>query len=300
MTTKKLSIDEESKGKRFDVVATEMLPELSRAYVHVLIEGKRILLNGKQEKAGHKLRKGDVITTDFDLKELDQIPDIDLPVVFEDDDVLVINKPPGVISHSRGRYWNEPSVASFLRQKSNAIGYDPVADAGASAGGRAGIVHRLDRATSGVMICARNQQVLSWLQKQFSERKVKKTYIAVVQGHMDPAEAVIDMPIERNPKAPATFRVGPNGKPAKTHYRTLRKGPSFARVELTPETGRTHQLRVHLAHVGHPIVGDVLYHGPPADRLFLHAHTLEITLPDGQKKTFEAPLPSSFDTVEKT
>lgn len=281
----KLTIDEDSRGKRFDVVATEMLPMLSRAYVHVLIEGKRILLNGKQEKAGHKLRVGDKITTDFDASEIDQIADIDLPVIYEDDDVLVINKPEGIISHSRGRYWNEPSVASFVRQKTG------------QGGERSGIVHRLDRATSGVMICAKNQAALSFLQKQFSERKVKKTYIAVVKGHMDPPEAIIDMPIERNPKAPATFRAGPNGKQSSTKYTVTGSHGGYNTVRLEPLTGRTHQLRVHLAQQKHPIVGDTLYAGEEADRLYLHAFTLEITLPGGTRKTFEAPLPKAFDAI---
>ncbi len=281
---KKLTIDDETKRKRFDVVATEMLPMLSRAYVHVLIEGKRILLNGRQEKAGYKLKLGDEITTDFDQTELEHIADIDLPVLFEDDNVLVVNKPAGVISHSRGRYWNEPSVASFVRQKT---GQD---------GERAGIVHRLDRATSGVMICAKNQKSLSWLQRQFSDRKVKKTYVALISGHMNPPEAIIDMPIERNPKAPATFRVGANGKPSSTHYKVIGKRPEHELLRLEPATGRTHQLRVHLTHQKHPIVGDTFYDGAPADRLYLHAEALEITLPDGERKRFAAPLPASFKT----
>lgn len=280
--SKKLIVDEDTKGKRFDVVATEMLPMLSRAYVHVLIEGRRILLNDQQEKAGYKLRVGDVISTDFDAKEVEQIADIDLPIIYEDDNVLVVNKPEGIISHSRGRYWNEPSVASFVRQKTH------------QEGDRAGIVHRLDRATSGVMICAKNQQALSFLQKQFSQRKVKKTYMAVVTGHLEPEEAAIDMPIERNPKAPATFRVGANGKPSVTIYHVDARGTSDDLVRLEPTTGRTHQLRVHLTHQGHPIVGDVLYNGAPAERLFLHALSLEITLPGGERKTFTAPLPKVF------
>ncbi|HTE58132.1 MAG TPA: RluA family pseudouridine synthase [Verrucomicrobiae bacterium] len=292
--SKNLIVDEETKGKRFDVVATEMLPMLSRAYVHVLIEGKRVLLNDHQEKAGYKLRMGDVISTDFNAKEIDQIADIDLPIIYEDDNVLVVNKPEGIISHSRGRYWNEPSVASFVRQKTAATGYDPVAGPSVGADGRAGIVHRLDRATSGVMICAKNQQTLSFLQKQFSQRKVKKTYMAVVTGHLDPEEAAIDMPIERNPKAPATFRVGANGKPSVTVYHVETKGKTDDLVRLEPTTGRTHQLRVHLTHQDHPIVGDVLYDGAPADRLFLHALSLEITLPGGERKTFTAPLPKVF------
>ncbi len=283
--SKTQTIDETLRGKRFDVVASEMLPMLSRAYVQALIEGQRILLNGQTEKAGYRLRLDDRISTDFDEKELEQIPEIELPIIFEDEDVLVINKPEGIISHSRGRYWNEPSVASFVRQRTG------------QEGERSGIVHRLDRATSGVMICAKNAQALSWLQKQFSLRKVKKTYIAVVSGHLHPEAAVIDMPIERNPKAPATFRVGANGKPSVTKYEVIKSGPKHDLVKLEPATGRTHQLRVHLVHQKHPIVGDLLYGGEPAERLYLHAQTLEITLPDGSRRTFSAPVPKEFEAI---
>ena len=110
-----------------------------------------------------------------------------------------------------------------------------------------------------VDIGAKNQAALSWLQKQFAQRNVKKTYTAVVEGQLDPQEAVIDMPIERSPKAPATFRVGTNGKSAQTHYKVLKQGDKYSLLELKPQTGRTHQLRVHLQKVGHPIVGDPLY-----------------------------------------
>lgn len=275
-------IDKETKGKRFDVTATEMLPMLSRAYVHALIEGKRILLNGGRVKPGYRLRLGDKITTDFDPKELDSIPDIDLPVLYENEDVVVIDKPVGVISHSRGRYWNEPSVASFIRQKTG------------QEGERSGIVHRLDRATSGVMICAKNQEALSWLQKQFSQRRVKKVYTALVSGHLEPQEAIVDMPIERNPKAPATFRVGANGKSAQTKYSVVEVGDEHDLLRLEPLTGRTHQLRVHLSYQKHPIVGDQLYGGESADRLYLHASSLEITLPGGERMTFTSSLPAEF------
>src|SRR5690606_18021646 len=148
-------------------------------------------------------------TTDFEESEIDDIADIDLSILYEDDNVLIINKPEGIISHSRGRYWNEPSVASFVRQKTG------------QEGDRSGIVHRLDRATSGIMICVKNSDVMALLQKQFSQRKVKKTYIAIVSGHMKLPEAMIDMPIERNPKAPSTFRVGSNGKAAQTKYQVI-------------------------------------------------------------------------------
>lgn len=270
------------RGKRFDMVATEMLPMLSRAYVHVLIKGKRILLNGEQQKAGYKLRVGDVITTDFDTKEIDQIADIDLPILYEDDDVLVINKPEGIISHSRGRYWSESSVASFVRQKTK------------QEGERSGIVHRLDRATSGVMICAKNPQSLSWLQKQFSTRKVKKTYFAVVKAGLTPVEAIIDMPIERDPKHPKQFKVSPKGKSAKTTYRVTKSNANYSLIELNPETGRTHQLRVHLKQIKHPIIGDAMYGSEPASRLMLHATKLELTLPNKSRQQFCSELPDIF------
>jgi len=159
-------------------------------------------------------------------------------------------------------------------------------------------VHRLDRATSGVIIGARTQHALSWLQQQFARREAKKTYIAVVEGHVKQPEAIIDMPIERNPKAPATHRVHANGKNAVTSYKVLLENERYSLLELRPTTGRTHQLRVHLAHIGHPIVGDPLYgSGKYGDRLYLHAEKLEITLPDGQRRTFEAPLPPEFNEL---
>jgi len=285
MTTNKIIVDEEYRSKRFDVAATEMLPMLSRAYVHSLIEGRRIVLNGTYEKPGYKLRTGDIITTDFDPKELEQIPEIELPVLYEDSDVIVVNKPVGVISHSRGRYWNEPSVASFVRQKTS------------QNGDRAGIVHRLDRATSGVMICTKNAEAMTTLQKQFSQRTTHKSYVAIVEGHLKLPEAIIDMPIERNPKAPATFRVGPSGKPSQTKYTVTERREKYDVLRLEPLTGRTHQLRVHLAHQKHPIVGDTLYRGPEADRLYLHAYSLEISLPGGERKEFIAPLPKEFTTL---
>ncbi len=269
-------------GQRLDVVAGELLPSLSRAYIKRLLDDGRITLNGKAAKAGAKVQPGDKLQTDFEETELDTIEPIELPVLYEDEDVIVVDKPAGIISHSRGRYWNEPSVASFVRQKTN------------QAGERAGIVHRLDRATSGVMICAKNSTALAWLQKQFSQRKVDKMYLAIVAGRLDKDEAVIDMPIERNPKVPATFRTSASGKPAQTAYKVITVTKDYSLLELRPLTGRTHQLRVHLKQLGHPIAGDTLYGGKPAERLLLHARSLTITLPDKRRQTFEAPVPAIF------
>ncbi|HKR81837.1 MAG TPA: RluA family pseudouridine synthase [Candidatus Saccharimonadales bacterium] len=277
-----------AEAPRLDVFVLDNMPRLSRAFAQKLCDQSKVTVNGKTAKAGYKLRGGDQVAIDYDEAELDQIPPIDLPILYEDDDCVVINKPVGVLTHSKGEFNPEATIATFMRDKLQDMG-----------GNRAGIVHRLDRATSGVIICAKNVRALSFLQKQFSQRKVKKTYNAVVVGVLEPAEAIIDMAIERNPKAPATFRVGPNGKSAITHYKTLQTGASNSLVELKPETGRTHQLRVHLAHVGHPIVGDVLYHGKSADRLYLHALSLEITLPNRERKVFKAPLPAAFNAILK-
>lgn len=271
---------------RADVLLAAAYPQYSRAALARLFDAGKVTINGKELRAGDKVTADSQLAAD--ISELERPPeDIDLPVLYEDENCIVINKPVGVLTHALGKHGNEPSVASFLRNKVSGLDGD-----------RAGIVHRLDRATSGVIIGAKNQPTLSMLQKQFSQRKTKKTYVAMVQGHLDPSEAVIDMPIERNPKAPSTFRVGPNGKPSKTHYKVLKEGTKYSLVELKPETGRTHQLRVHLAKLGHPIVGDPLYgSGKYGDRLFLHALSLEITIPGGERKTFTAPLPEEFEKL---
>lgn len=274
-----------SRAQRLDQKVVELLPSLSRGFAARLIDDGKVTVNGAiQTKAGYKLREGDVVTVDYDVAELEKIPDIDLPVLYEDDDCVVIYKPVGVLSHSKGAFNPEATVATWLRSRLNGL-----------SGERGGIVHRLDRATSGVMICAKTPEALSWLQKQFATRNVHKTYAAVIQGELDPLEAVIDMPIERNPKAPATFRVGPQGKHALTAYKQVKTNGRYSLVELKPETGRTHQLRVHLAHHHHPIVGDTLYNGEPADRLYLHAESLEITIVQGhERKVFSAPIPDEF------
>jgi len=287
----KILVAEEQIGKRLDVFATQQLPLLSRASAQKLCGLGRVLVNGQPNKISYKLRAGDEVTIDYDKQQQEQIPDIDLPVIYEDAECIVINKPAGLLTHSKGAFNPEATVATFLQQKLPGNAY--------AAAGREGIVHRLDRATSGVIICAKTTDALGWLQKQFAERKVKKTYMAVVQGVMDPEHAIIDMPIERNPKKPQTFRVGSNGKSAQTEYRVsdVRDADTqhvSSLLVLEPLTGRTHQLRVHLHYVEHPIIGDTLYGGLPAERLLLHAYSLEITLPNRERRVFEAELPPVF------
>lgn len=274
-----------SRAQRLDQRVIEQMPTLTRSFAATLIEEGKVCVNGKPvTKPGYKMREGDAVTIDHDEAEFHKIPEIELEVLYEDADCVVINKPEGLLTHSKGAFNPEPTVATWLRGRLTSM-----------QGERAGIVHRLDRATSGVMICAKTEEAHKWLQKQFSQRRVKKMYTAVITGTLQPAVAIIDMPIERNPKAPATFRVGANGKHALTHYAIKEQGKSRSLVELRPETGRTHQLRVHLAHQHHPIVGDYMYGGEQADRLYLHATTLELTLPNRERRVFGVPMPQSFE-----
>lgn len=274
--------------QRVDIFTLQRMPKVSRAFIHKLSQQNSLLVNGNPVKAGYRLRADDVVNVDYDPGLLDEIPHIILPVIYEDADCIVIDKPIGILAHSKGIFNPEATVATFIKDK--------VADLH---GERAGIVHRLDRVTSGVMIAAKNQRALNWLQAQFSSRKVKKTYYAVVDGLVTPREAVIDMPIERHPKTPQIFRTGSKGKSAQTRYTVVKNSEHYSLIKLEPQTGRTHQLRVHLQKIGHPIVGDVLYGGSFADRVYLHANALEMTLPSSRHMTLESPLPKEFnDLVE--
>lgn len=293
-----------SRAERLDMRVVAMLPQLTRSAASHLIEQGKVTVNGKMvTKAGYKLRLGDEIAVDYDPEIAESIPSIELPILYEDDDCVVVEKPIGLLTHSKGAFNPEASVASWLGThlakdpKNKLKDLEKDVAIGSPHNPRAGVVHRLDRATSGLIILAKTPSALAWLQKQFAQRKVKKTYIAVIEGELNPPEAVIDMPIERNPKKPQTFRVGGNGKPAVTHYKTLKTGTKYSLIELRPETGRTHQLRVHLSHQHHPIVGDEFYDGHPADRLYLHALSLEITLPSRERKVFSTKLSAEFHAI---
>jgi 23S rRNA pseudouridine1911/1915/1917 synthase len=274
----------QNKPVRADVLVASMYPLYSRAALSKLFDKGLVTRADEPIKAGAKIPPDSLLAVD--ISPLQQpIPAVSVPILYEDDDCIVMNKPSGMLTHTAGTLSTEATVATFLREKLVDL-----------SGQRGGIVHRLDRATSGVIIGAKTVEALSFLQKQFADRSVKKTYIAISAGHIEPSEAIIDMPIERNPKAPATFRVGPNGKSAQTHYKVLKQGPKNDLIELRPATGRTHQLRIHLAKRDHPIIGDPLYgKGKPGDRLYLHAEELEITLPNGEHKTFTAPIPEGFE-----
>ncbi len=282
---KEFSVGPDQAGQRLDVFVATQYPQFTRSSLHSMFKNDHILVGGQPQKAGYKLKAIDIVVVNNDLL-MSEPPEIKLPVIYEDESVMVIDKPAGILTHSKGTWNNEATVASFIKNK--------IKDEQLQ-GNRAGIVHRLDRHTSGVMITAKTNEALKQLQKQFSQRKTKKTYIAVVEGNLEPAEAVIEAPITRNPKRPQTFIVSANGKPAVTNYKKLkdfeRGGQVYSLAELKPQTGRTHQLRVHMAYIGHPIVGDRVY-GQAADGMLLHAKSLELTLPGGARKTFESELPS--------
>lgn len=270
-------------GSRLDLYVFGQLTTVNRSTVRKLIDQGKVTVNMQQVKSGYKLRLADEVIIDFDETELLDTPDVNLRIIYEDADCVVIDKPAGILSHSKGSFNPEATVATFISSKLQDM-----------EGERAGIVHRLDRATSGVMICAKNQAAQSHLQKQFSQRKVKKMYLAIIEPGLEPPAAVIDMPIERDPRNPKKFRVGNNGKPAQTTYSVLWEKDSEALIELRPLTGRTHQLRVHLAQLKRPIFGDTLYGGRSASRMMLHAASLELTLPSRSRKVFESQPPSEF------
>ena len=248
----------------------------------------------KYIKAGYVSVNNKVATTPkFEVDETDEIAlnlpekeqtDVDLPILYEDDDVIVVNKPSGLLTHAKGGLSDEPTVAEIIRPKTSF----------ATDTDRPGIVHRLDRDTSGLLIIAKNPESAAHLQRQFAERTAKKTYIAITDGKPKLNAAKIDLPIGRNPSAPSTFRIDPNGKPAQTTYRVLAENDTQSLVELKPTTGRTHQLRVHLAHLNAPILGDRVYGKSSDCRMMLHAQKLEITLPSGERKVFETAIPDEF------
>ena len=248
----------------------------------------------KYIKAGYVSVNSKVVTTPkFEVDETDEIAlnlpekeqtDVDLPILYEDDDVIVVNKPSGLLTHAKGGLSDEPTVAEIIRPKTSF----------ATDTDRPGIVHRLDRDTSGLLIIAKNPESAAHLQRQFAERTAKKTYIAITDGKPKLNAAKIDLPIGRNPSAPSTFRIDPNGKPAQTTYHVLAENDAQSLVELKPNTGRTHQLRVHLAHLNAPILGDRVYGKSSDCRMMLHAQKLEITLPSGERKVFEAIVPDEF------
>ncbi len=258
---------------RLDHLLVKQHPEYNRSSLQTFIKSGYVQVDGQiVKKANSKFPETAQI-------ELNVPPSAELPprppVIYEDDNVLVLNKPAGLLSMAKGEYCPEPTLENYGL-----------------------LVHRLDRDTSGVVILAKNPTTQKMLRKQFQDRKTHKTYFAVIVGHPKLPEAMIDLPIARNLKRPTTFQVDQNGKAAQTYYKVIAENDRYSLVELKPTTGRTHQLRVHLKYLGTPILGDPVYSDAPADRLYLHAKELEITIPGtsgGERRIFTAPLPPEFE-----
>lgn len=275
-------------NERLDVALVRAYPEHSRSTWQKYIKAGNISVNDEVVTIPKALVRIDQDTISVHVPEKLDHSEQQLPILYIDDNVIVIEKPVGILTHSKGALNDEFTVADFLRQFTT-YGLD---------GTRPGIVHRLDRDTSGVMIGARTPEAATHLQKQFANRTTKKTYLAIISGVPKKTTARIELPIGRNPKAPSTFRVDPKGKEAVTDYNVLLSEKGKTLIGLMPATGRTHQLRVHMQYIGHPIVGDKVY-GTPAERMYLHALSLEVTLPTGVRQIFSTQIPEDFRNVFK-
>jgi 23S rRNA pseudouridine1911/1915/1917 synthase len=271
-----------SDKKRLDSELFERYPETSRSTWQKYIKAGHISINGKVNTSPNQ-NVTEIDSISINKPDGNDFSKNELPVIYIDDNVIVINKPIGVLSHSKGAMNDEFTVADYFKRYTT---YNIDTN-------RPGIIHRLDRDTSGIMIGARNSETATQLQKQFADRKTKKTYYAILNGIPKLSKAIIDLPINRNPSKPSTFRVDSNGKSAITKYEVIDATNKYALVKLQPQTGRTHQLRIHMNYINTPILGDKVY-DKPAKRLFLHAASLEITIPNGIRQTFSAPIPVEF------
>jgi 23S rRNA pseudouridine1911/1915/1917 synthase len=284
-------------GTRLDRYITTHLPDLSRAAVQRLIDDAYVLVDGLARKASYRVRVGETIHVRVPPPEpaTPRAEKIPLDIVYEDGDLLVINKPAGMVVHPAAGHREGTLVNAILAHCPNL-----------NVGGveRPGIVHRLDSETSGVIVIAKNDAAMRDLQAQFKTRRVHKTYLALVEGIVRPPRGKIDAPIGRDPKHRQKMAVVTRGtsRAAITVYRTLANLGAYTLLEVEPQTGRTHQIRVHLAFLGFPVVGDVVYgkkkNALGLARQFLHAWKLTFTLPrDGRTVTFTAPLPADLRAV---
>lgn len=268
--------------KRLDQALVEQFGEESRSTYQKRIARGEVRVNGDiQTSAKYPVKDTDTLTVVAEEVAF-EAPSVE--TLYEDDNVLVINKPVGLLTHAKGAMIEEFTASDLIKPKTS---YKANTN-------RPGIVHRLDRDTSGVLLMVKNDDTAALISKQFTNRTTKKEYAALVTGVPEPSKAKIDLPIGRNPSAPSTFRVDASGKSAETIYEVQESSATRSLVALKPRTGRTHQLRVHMAYLGTPIVGDKVYGKETTDRMYLHAYRLEVTLPGGERKVFKAPVPSEF------
>ena len=300
METKKIIVNEENVGKRIDIFVPMIEEDISRSMVQKLIEQKNIRVNNKETKHSYKLKLNDEIELTIpEAREIDlKAQDIPLKVIYEDNDIIVINKPKGMVVHPAngnpdGTLVN--AVMNICKSSLSGIGGEI----------RPGIVHRLDKDTSGAIIVAKNDKAHINLSEQLKNHEVKKTYIALVRGIIKENEATINMPIARSKKDRKKMDVDKDGKEAITHFKVLgRYQNKYTLLQINLETGRTHQIRVHLSHIGYPIVGDEVYSNGKNEwnvsGQCLHAWKLEFMHPvTGKKISLEAELPEYFKDIIK-
>jgi 23S rRNA pseudouridine1911/1915/1917 synthase len=278
---------------------------LSRSYVQKLISDGRLTSHGHALKANAIVTAGVELLLDVppvEALEMRPAPEIPLDIVYEDDDLLIVDKPTGLVVHPSPGHASDTLVNALLARAGGA-------EYGGIAGvARPGIVHRLDRDTSGLLMVAKHDGAQASLMAQLKARRVKKTYLALVHGSVNAAAGRIEAPIGRDPKRRTRMAVTPDGRPSVTGYRVKERFAEWTYLELDLVTGRTHQIRVHLDAIGHPVAGDPVYGGATArrgpdglERLFLHAWRLELNAPsDGHLIRATAPLPGELDaTLER-
>jgi 23S rRNA pseudouridine1911/1915/1917 synthase len=277
----------EQTGIRVDKYVSDICPELSRTQAQKLIEDGNITVNGGTIKSSLKLQAGDIVDVVIPPPVASTLtPEaIPLNIIYEDQDVIVVDKPAGLTVHPAPGHYTHTLVNAILA-------HAPEIDSGETT--RPGIVHRLDKDTSGLIIVAKNNTAHMKLAGQFKNRSVKKVYLALVQGHLSPLEGIIEANIGRHPRDRKRMAVTESGREARTGYKVIKYLNNYTLLEIKPQTGRTHQIRVHLAAIGFPIVGDAVYGAKSAylSRQFLHAHKLSFRLPSsGEYREFKAEMP---------
>lgn len=293
----KYIVKNEDKGKRLDRYVTEQNAEITRTAVQRLIDEKNILVNGKEQKVSYKVNENDVVEVEIpEPKKIEiKAEDIPIEVIYEDSDIIVVNKPKGMVVHPGNGNVDGTLVNAIMAKCEGSL-------SGIGGEIRPGIVHRIDKDTSGLLIVAKNDKAHVNLSEQIKEHKVKKTYIALVRGVVKENEATIDMPIGRSKTDRKKMAVCKDGKNAVTHIRVLKRWEHYTLLQVNIETGRTHQIRVHLSYIGYPIIGDYTYSNGKNEfgvvGQCLHAQKLEFKHPITNKIVeLEAPLPEYFQEI---
>lgn len=287
----------EQVSKRIDSYMAEKYEDISRVAIQRLIETGKILVNGKKVKASYKVQVNDKITMEEEKAVEVELKAQDIPVeiIYEDRDIIVVNKPKGMVVHPANGNPDGTLVNAIM-----AICKDSLSGIGGEI--RPGIVHRLDKETSGILIVAKNDKAHINLSEQIKEHKVKKTYIALVKGIVKENNATINMPIGRSEKDRKKMAVTKKGKEAITHFKVLKRYDKYTLLEINIETGRTHQIRVHLSQIGYPIVGDEVYSKGKNEWNIkgqcLHAKSLDFKHPvTNENMHLEAKIPQYFEKI---